>query len=104
MCTYLQLQAFFLVIDDIEDGSLTRRNQQCWYLHNDIGLAAINDGIILEMAIYQLLRTHFKSKDCYLGLMELFLNVSNTYATSKQNVGWKLLSDQHKSKFLKIII
>ena len=93
-CTEL-LQAFFLVIDDIEDGSLTRRNQQCWYLHNDIGLAAINDGILLENVIYELLRTHFKSKDCYTGLMELFLNT-----TLKTTMGQclDLLSTNHGKK------
>lgn len=69
-CTEL-FHAFLLILDDIEDRSETRRNQLCWYLQNDIGLAAINDGIMLESAIYQLLRTHLKGKDCYLEVMEL---------------------------------
>ncbi|XP_034192430.2 farnesyl pyrophosphate synthase-like isoform X3 [Osmia lignaria lignaria] len=68
------LQAFLLVIDDIQDQSTMRRNAPCWYLNNDTGLAAINDGIMLEMCIYQLLRKHFRSKDCYVSLMELFLD------------------------------
>ncbi|KOC62899.1 Farnesyl pyrophosphate synthase [Habropoda laboriosa] len=68
------LQAFFLVIDDIQDQSKMRRNQPCWYLNNGIGLAAVNDGIMLKMCIYRLLRKHFKSKDCYLNLIELFLD------------------------------
>ncbi|OAD58472.1 Farnesyl pyrophosphate synthase, partial [Eufriesea mexicana] len=70
------LQAFLVVIDDIQDQSKMRRNQPCWYTNNNIGLAAINDGVMLEMCIYQLLRKHFKSKDCYLNLMELFLDVT----------------------------
>ncbi|XP_011312481.1 farnesyl pyrophosphate synthase [Fopius arisanus] len=70
-CTELH-QAFFLVEDDIMDRSKTRRGQPCWYLHNNIGLAAINDGIILEQALYQLLRTHFKKETCYVDLLETF--------------------------------
>ncbi|XP_029054208.1 farnesyl pyrophosphate synthase-like isoform X2 [Osmia bicornis bicornis] len=70
------LQAFLLVIDDIQDQSTMRRNAPCWYLNNDTGLAAINDGIMLEMCIYQLLRKHFRSKDCYVSLMELFLDTT----------------------------
>ncbi|XP_015189997.1 PREDICTED: farnesyl pyrophosphate synthase isoform X2 [Polistes dominula] len=70
------LQAFFLVIDDIQDKSLVRRNQPCWYLNNGIGLAAINDGLMLENAVYQLLEMHFKGKDCYIDLMEIFRKVT----------------------------
>ncbi|XP_012168914.1 farnesyl pyrophosphate synthase-like isoform X1 [Bombus terrestris] len=70
------LQAFFLTIDDIQDHSEIRRNQPCWYLYNDIGLTAINDALMLEMCIYQLLKKHFKTKECYLDLLEQFLSVS----------------------------
>ncbi|XP_012271868.1 farnesyl pyrophosphate synthase [Orussus abietinus] len=74
-CTELY-QAFFLLEDDIMDGSTTRRNQPCWYLHNGIGLAAINDGLLLEQAVYQLLRMHFKGKPCYLDLLETFHDIT----------------------------
>lgn len=65
-------QAHFLVEDDIMDHSTTRRGQPCWYLHNNIGLAAINDGLILEQAVYQLLRMHFKTDKSYVNLIEAF--------------------------------
>jgi len=70
-CTELS-QAFYLVEDDIMDHSKIRRGQKCWYLYNDIGLSAINDGILLEQASYQLLRIHFKDKPCYMNLVECF--------------------------------
>lgn len=72
----VQYQAFFLVEDDIMDGATKRRGQDCWYRQNNIGLSAINDGILLEQSIFQLLRTHFKDKECYLNLIETFHEVS----------------------------
>ncbi|KAL2717790.1 farnesyl pyrophosphate synthase isoform X2 [Vespula squamosa] len=70
------IQAFLLIIDDIQDKSQMRRNQPCWYLCNDIGLAAINDAIMLESAMYQLLRIYFKEKECYVDIMELFHEIT----------------------------
>ncbi|XP_066586997.1 farnesyl pyrophosphate synthase isoform X2 [Prorops nasuta] len=66
------MQGFLLIIDDIQDKSTMRRNQPCWYLQYNLGLAAINDGILVEQAFYQLLKMHFKNKECYLDIMELF--------------------------------
>ncbi|XP_033337519.2 farnesyl pyrophosphate synthase isoform X1 [Megalopta genalis] len=68
------LQSFFTIVDDIQDHSLTRRNQPCWYLHNNNGLAAINDAILIKMYIYKLLGIHFKTKECYANLQNLFLD------------------------------
>ncbi|XP_076302543.1 farnesyl pyrophosphate synthase-like isoform X2 [Lasioglossum baleicum] len=68
------LQSFFIIIDDIQDQSLTRRNQPCWYLYNNNGLAAINDAVLIKMYIYELLRIHFKTKECYTNMQNLFLD------------------------------
>eukprot|EP00889_Picochlorum_renovo_P006232 jgi/Picre1/33262/NNA_008586.t1 len=57
------LQAYFLVADDIMDHSITRRGQPCWYKQPDIGLIAINDGIILESCIYRILKKHFSTSE-----------------------------------------
>lgn len=71
-----QMQAYLALLDDILDRSLLRRRQPCWYRYNDIGLAAINDGLMLQSAMFYLIRKHFKGKDCYLNLLETFQDVS----------------------------
>ncbi|KAH9904686.1 terpenoid synthase [Xylariomycetidae sp. FL2044] len=70
------LQAFFLVSDDIMDGSITRRGQPCWYRHEGVGMIAINDAFLLESAIYTLLKKHFKSHPSYVDMIELFHEVT----------------------------
>jgi farnesyl diphosphate synthase len=66
------LQAFFLVSDDIMDGSITRRGQPCWYRQEKVGLIAINDAFMLESGIYMILKQRFRSHPAYIDLVELF--------------------------------
>ncbi|KAF7360368.1 Farnesyl pyrophosphate synthetase [Mycena venus] len=66
------LQAFFLVTDDLMDKSLTRRGQPCYYRVPDVGTISVNDAVLLESAIYQLLKLHFRNETYYVDLMELF--------------------------------
>ncbi|EGF78709.1 hypothetical protein BATDEDRAFT_17386 [Batrachochytrium dendrobatidis JAM81] len=73
------LQAFFLISDDIMDGSLTRRGQPCWYKKENVGMVAINDSFIVEAAIYQMLKKYFKTHPAYGDFLELFHEV--TYQT-----------------------
>lgn len=70
------LQAFFLVADDIMDGSVTRRGQPCWYKRDGIGLDAINDAFLLEASIYRLLRKYCRDQPYYVHLLELFTETS----------------------------
>ena len=70
------LQAFFLVSDDIMDGSITRRDQPCWYRQQGVGMIAINDAFLLESAIYLLLKQLFKAHPAYIDMVELFHEVS----------------------------
>lgn len=72
------LQAFFLVADDIMDDSKTRRGQPCFYRVPDIGLAAINDSLMLEAMIFRVLRLRFKSHPAYVHLVELFMDITYT--------------------------
>jgi farnesyl diphosphate synthase len=74
------LQAFFLVADDIMDGSITRRGNPCWYKQPNVTQDnAINDALILENMIYQTLRRHFKGHPSYVQILELFIDT--TYQT-----------------------
>ena len=76
-CVELQ-QAFFLVADDIMDGSTSRRGQSCFYRLEHIGLNAINDGMILESMIYRLLRLVFHEHEQYIPLLHLFQDITFT--------------------------
>lgn len=75
------LQAYFLVADDIMDNSITRRGQPCWYRVPQVGMVAVNDGIILEACIYKLLKAHFRGRPFYADLMDLFHDM--TYLTAQ---------------------
>ena len=66
------LQAYFLVLDDVMDHSITRRGQPCWYKQEHIGLMALNDSCYLEAAIYKILKTYFKQQPYYIDIVELF--------------------------------
>jgi farnesyl diphosphate synthase len=70
------LQAFFLVADDIMDGSLTRRGQPCWYKKGSVGLVAINDSFILESCVFKILKQYFGREPYYLQLLDLFIEVT----------------------------
>jgi len=77
-CTEI-LQAFFLVADDIMDGSETRRGRPCWYKVDNLGPAAFNDAVLLEASIYALLKKHFREKEYYVDVLEIMHDI--TYKT-----------------------
>ena len=57
------------------DGSEMRRGQPAWYKKEEIGMSAINDGLLLEQCIYALLDSHFKDKPYYNMLLKEFHEV-----------------------------
>jgi len=69
------VQGCVTVIDDIQDRSLVRRGKPCWYLHENIGVAAVNDSLMIKDAMFYLMEKHFKGKECYLDLLETFHNI-----------------------------
>ncbi|KAB5592026.1 Farnesyl-diphosphate synthase [Ceratobasidium theobromae] len=70
------LQAYFLVSDDMMDGSITRRGHPCWYRNPGVGNIAINDSFMLESSIYYMLKKHLKSDPAYIDYLELFLETT----------------------------
>ncbi|KAJ8925720.1 hypothetical protein NQ315_009567 [Exocentrus adspersus] len=76
----IQLQAFFVIVDDVIDNSEQRRGAPCWFRNPDVGMQAMNDAILVESGVYQLLNKHFSSLPCYLPIMELFHDI--TFKTS----------------------
>ncbi|EOY29020.1 hypothetical protein QUC31_013349 [Theobroma cacao] len=69
------LQAYFLVLDDIMDNSHTRRGHPCWFRVPQVGLIAVNDGILLRNHICRILKNHFREKPYYVDLLDLFNEV-----------------------------
>ncbi|CAD7013718.1 farnesyl pyrophosphate synthase-like [Ceratitis capitata] len=70
------LQSFFLLTDDVMDGSTTRRGQLCWYKLENVGLIALNDALMIENGMYVLFHKHFRHLDCYVDLLDLFHQIT----------------------------
>ena len=50
----MQLQAFFLVSDDIMDNSVTRRGQPCWYRMPEVYLSRMHCLVIISCTVSSL--------------------------------------------------
>nr|CAI5863587.1 unnamed protein product [Callosobruchus analis] len=58
------------------DKSELRRGQPCWYRQEGVGLAAVNDALLVESSIYTILRKYFNEKECYRYITELFHEIT----------------------------
>lgn len=70
------LQGFFLVADDVMDGSITRRGAPCWYKKPEVNLIAINDSFILESCVFKILKRYLGAEPYYMQLVDIFLEVT----------------------------
>lgn len=83
----LQLQAYCLVLDDIADGSITRRGMPCWYLREDVGVAnAVNDATLIHYALLQILRANFEKFPNYVNMFHNFNEVC------KKFLNWQVMN------------
>jgi len=64
-----------LVLDDILDSSYTRRGRPCWFRLPNVGMIAINDGVLLWNHINLMLKKHFRDRPYYVDLLDLFNEV-----------------------------
>lgn len=70
------MQGAYIITDDVQDRSLFRRGQPCWYRYVNLGAAVLNDTVLLEHVMYNMMRKYFKEKNYYVNLLETFNNVS----------------------------
>jgi hypothetical protein len=59
------------VSDGIVDEVSTTHGRLSWHRVNGVGSNALNDAFLLEGAIYQLAREHFRQEPYYVDLLEL---------------------------------
>ena len=74
-------------MDDMMDQSTTRRGKICWYLKDNKGMLAINDGILLETSVYTLLHWE-KFIGSYLLLVLDLLTLSTVLLSKVFTVRW----------------
>ncbi len=70
------MEAYFLIADDIMDGSEIRRGQKAWYKKDNLGVEAFNDSLLLQSCIYTLLHKYFVDKPYYNELVQEFQEVT----------------------------
>ncbi|CAH1974729.1 unnamed protein product [Acanthoscelides obtectus] len=73
----------FTIFDDLMDNSEFRYGHPCWHRMEDVGIAAANDGWLMDSCIYTLLHKHFGDKKCYRHITDVFRDIT-TKATMGQ--------------------
>jgi len=66
-----QFNSYFTVSADIINQATTKHGKSSWHHVSDVGFKALNDAFLLEGAVYQLVREHFRREPYYVDLLEL---------------------------------
>lgn len=66
-----QLHSYFLVSEGIIDQATINHGKLSWHHVDGVGSTAFNDALLLEGAVYQLAREHFRREPYYVDLLEL---------------------------------
>jgi farnesyl diphosphate synthase len=59
------------------DESETRRGRLCWYKVDNLGATGFNDALMLESAVYILLKKYFGNKEYYADLLDIMHDVNH---------------------------
>ncbi|KAH9177373.1 farnesyl diphosphate synthase [Lactarius sanguifluus] len=65
------LHSYFVVSDNIVDQVEMSHRKLSWHCVEGVGLNAINDALLVEGAVFQLVREHFRNEPYYIDLLEL---------------------------------
>ncbi|KAI9463299.1 farnesyl diphosphate synthase [Lactarius psammicola] len=65
------LHSYFLVSDNIVNQVQMSHGKLSWHCVDGVGLKAINDSLLVEGAVFQLVREHFRNEPYYMDLLEL---------------------------------
>ncbi|XP_041984479.1 uncharacterized protein LOC121737023 [Aricia agestis] len=79
------LHAYFLIMDDIMDGSSKRRGLPCWYTLPHVGVTAINDSIMVQACIFETMKMYASHLPLYSQMVDL-MNESLLYTTMGQHL------------------
>ncbi|XP_054156698.1 uncharacterized protein LOC128955086 [Oppia nitens] len=60
---------YFDILDDVMDGSDTRRGQPCWHTLPTVGMSALNDSTIVLSAIYKIIKLYFSDHQNYVEIV-----------------------------------
>ncbi|XP_031328849.1 farnesyl diphosphate synthase 2-like [Photinus pyralis] len=74
------LHTSYIIVDDIQDGSPTRRGLPCWYLVENVGMQAITDALWIYNGLFMIIKKYLRNHRNYISLVELFHKVSRETA------------------------